>query len=48
MMQTAGATFQTDKVMVGIVIIAAAGMGMTQLLKALEKRVDIWRPDHHL
>ena len=48
MMQTAGATFQTDKVMVGIVIIAAAGMGMTQMLKALEKRVDIWRPDHHL
>jgi ABC-type nitrate/sulfonate/bicarbonate transport system permease component len=48
MMQTAGATFQTDKVMVGIVIIAAAGMGMTQLLKVLEKRVDIWRPDHHL
>lgn len=43
MMQTAGATFQTDKVMVGIVIIAAAGMGMTQLLKAVEKRFDAWR-----
>ena len=48
MMQTAGATFQTDKVMVGIVIIAAAGMGMTQLLKKIEKRFDAWRPDHHL
>jgi NitT/TauT family transport system permease protein len=48
MMQTAGATFQTDKVMVGIVIIAAAGMGMTQLLKAVERRFDRWRPDHHL
>jgi NitT/TauT family transport system permease protein len=48
MMQTAGATFQTDKVMVGIVIIAAAVMGMTQLLKAVERRFDRWRPDHHL
>lgn len=48
MMQTAGATFQTDKVMVGIVIIAAAGMAMTQLLKSLERRFDAWRPDHHL
>ncbi|HEX5279153.1 MAG TPA: ABC transporter permease [Micropepsaceae bacterium] len=48
MMQTAGATFQTDKVMVGIAIIAAAGMGMTQMLKSLEKRFDSWRPDHHL
>lgn len=48
MMQTAGATFQTDKVMVGIMIIAAAGMGMTQLLRSIEKRFDSWRPDHHL
>lgn len=48
MMQTAGATFQTDKVMVGIMIIAAAGMSMTQLLKSLERRFDSWRPDHHL
>lgn len=48
MMQTAGATFQTDKVMVGIVIIAAAGMGMTQLLRSVEKRFDSWRPDHHM
>lgn len=48
MMQTAGATFQTDKVMVGIVIIAAAGMSMTQLLKSVERRFDSWRPDHHI
>jgi NitT/TauT family transport system permease protein len=48
MMQTAGATFQTDKVMVGIVLIAAAGMAMTQLLRMLEKRFDAWRPDHHI
>lgn len=48
MMQTAGATFQTDKVMVGIVIIAAAGMAMTGLLRGLERRFDAWRPDHHM
>ena len=48
MMQTAGATFQTDKVMVGILIIAAAGMSLTQVLKMIEARFDKWRPDHHL
>jgi NitT/TauT family transport system permease protein len=48
MMQTAGATFQTDKVMVGILIIAAAGMGLTQVLKMIEARFDVWRPDHHV
>ncbi|HEY4265584.1 MAG TPA: ABC transporter permease [Micropepsaceae bacterium] len=48
MMQTAGATFQTDKVMVGILIIAAAGMGMTQGLRMIEKKFDVWRPDHHV
>ena len=47
MMQTAGATFQTDKVMVGILIIAGAGMGFTQVLKMIEKRFDVWRPDHN-
>jgi len=48
MMQTAGATFQTDKVMVGILIIAAAGMGLTQVLRMIEKKFDVWRPDHHV
>src|SRR5215472_15911123 len=48
MMQTAGATFQTDKVMVGILIIAAAGMGLTHVLKMIERKFDVWRPDHHV
>jgi ABC-type nitrate/sulfonate/bicarbonate transport system permease component len=48
MMQTAGATFQTDKVMVGIFIIAAAGIALTQLLKSIERKFDAWRPDHHI
>jgi ABC-type nitrate/sulfonate/bicarbonate transport system permease component len=48
MMQAAGATFQTDKVMVGIIIIAGVGMALTQVLKIIEARFDAWRPDHHV
>jgi len=48
MMTVAGATFQTDKVMVGIIIIAGAGMALTQVLRMIEARFDVWRPDHHL
>jgi NitT/TauT family transport system permease protein len=40
----AGARFQTDKVMVGIIIIAAAGVLMTGLLRAIERRFERWRP----
>jgi ABC-type nitrate/sulfonate/bicarbonate transport system permease component len=48
MMQVAGQTFQTDRVMVGLVIIAGAGMALTGVLKKIEKRFDAWRPDHHV
>jgi len=41
---TAGARFQTDKVMVGIILIASAGVAMTQLLRRIEKRFERWRP----
>jgi NitT/TauT family transport system permease protein len=41
---TAGARFQTDKVMVGIIIIAAAGIVMTGLLRLIERRFERWRP----
>ncbi len=41
----AGARFQTDKVMVGIIIIAVAGMAMTQILRAIERRFERWRPN---
>jgi NitT/TauT family transport system permease protein len=41
---TAGARFQTDKVMVGIIIIAAAGVVMTELLRLIERRFERWRP----
>ena len=48
MMQAAGATFQTDKVMVGIIIIAGAGMALTSVLRMIEARFDVWRSDHHV
>ena len=41
---TAGARFQTDNVMVGTVLIAAAGVALTQLLLRIEKRFERWRP----
>jgi ABC-type nitrate/sulfonate/bicarbonate transport system permease component len=41
----AGARFQTDKLMVGIIIIAVAGMAMTQILRAVERRFERWRPN---
>ena len=40
----AGARFQTDKVMVGIIIIASLGIALTQLLRIIERRFERWRP----
>jgi NitT/TauT family transport system permease protein len=42
-----GARFQTDKVMVGIIIIAFAGVALTSLLRVVERRFERWRPDLH-
>jgi NitT/TauT family transport system permease protein len=40
----AGARFQTDKVMVGIIIIASAGIALTEVLRRIERRFERWRP----
>lgn len=40
----AGNTFQTDKVFVGVVIIAAAGMACTAGFKRIEDHFESWRP----
>jgi len=40
----AGNTFQTDKVFVGVVIIAAAGMAITAGFKRIEDHYQSWRP----
>jgi NitT/TauT family transport system permease protein len=39
-----GARFQTDAVMVGIIIIASTGVAMTELLRMIERRFERWRP----
>ena len=41
----AGSRFQTDKVMVGIILIATAGVVMTEILRQIERRFEKWRPD---
>ena len=45
MMSVAGATFQTDRVMVGLLIIAGSGMLLTELLRIIERRYESWRVD---
>jgi ABC-type nitrate/sulfonate/bicarbonate transport system permease component len=44
MITVAGATFQTDKVFVGVLIFALTGMIGMELLTRLERRFDKWRP----
>jgi ABC-type nitrate/sulfonate/bicarbonate transport system permease component len=44
MITVAGATFQTDKVFVGVLIFAITGMVSMEILSRLESRFDKWRP----
>jgi len=44
MITVAGATFQTDKVFVGVLIFATSGMIAMELLTKVEARFDKWRP----
>ena len=44
MITVAGASFQTDKVFVGVAIIALAGVLMIEALSRLERRFETWRP----
>jgi ABC-type nitrate/sulfonate/bicarbonate transport system permease component len=44
MITVAGATFQTDKVFVGVLVFALTGMIGTELISRVEKRFDKWRP----
>ncbi|MDF9839754.1 MULTISPECIES: ABC transporter permease [unclassified Paenibacillus] len=47
MMFTAGQTFQTDLVFVGLIIIAGFGVVLTGLVQILERHFDKWRVDIH-
>jgi NitT/TauT family transport system permease protein len=44
MITVAGATFQTDKVFVGVLIFALSGMIGMEMLTKIERRFDKWRP----
>jgi ABC-type nitrate/sulfonate/bicarbonate transport system permease component len=44
MITVAGATFQTDKVFVGVLIFALTGMLGMEMLSRIERRFDKWRP----
>jgi NitT/TauT family transport system permease protein len=44
MITVAGATFQTDKVFVGVLIFALTGMIGMEFLGRIEKRFSSWRP----
>ena len=44
MITVAGATFQTDKVFVGVLTFAISGMFLTEILDKIERRFDKWRP----
>jgi len=45
MMSRAGATFQTDKFFVGVVILAITGYVLTELLRRLETHFESWRAE---
>jgi NitT/TauT family transport system permease protein len=45
MITVAGATFQTDKVFVGVLIFAFSGIVLTEILDRIERRFDKWRPN---
>jgi ABC-type nitrate/sulfonate/bicarbonate transport system permease component len=44
MINQAGARFQTDKVFVGVLTIMAIGVLLVELVQAIERRVEAWRP----
>jgi NitT/TauT family transport system permease protein len=40
----AGQTFQTPKMLAGVILIAGTGMLLTTLLQRIENRFQAWRP----
>jgi ABC-type nitrate/sulfonate/bicarbonate transport system permease component len=45
MINKASATFQTDKVFVGVILLTGFGYFLTEIIKQLEKIFDSWRAD---
>ena len=44
MINQAGSRFQTDKVFVGVLTIVAVGVILVELVRRIERGVDVWRP----
>lgn len=44
MITVAGASFQTDKVFVGVMLIALGGLLLTEAISRVERRFETWRP----
>ena len=44
MINAAGGIFDTDKVFVGIIVIAVSGLVLTEIVRRIERRVEAWRP----
>ena len=44
MISQAGSRFQTDRVIVGVLTIVAAGVILVEVLRQIERRVEVWRP----
>lgn len=45
LMSVSGASFQTDRVFVGILVIAVWGLLLTWAIYGIERRVEAWRPE---
>jgi ABC-type nitrate/sulfonate/bicarbonate transport system permease component len=43
MISQAGSRFQTDRVFVGVLTIVAAGVILVEVLRQIERRVEVWR-----
>jgi len=44
MINQAGSRFQTDRVFVGVLVLVAAGLMLSELVRRIESRVETWRP----
>jgi NitT/TauT family transport system permease protein len=44
MINQAGSRFETDKVFVGVLTIAMAGVALVEIIRSVERRVEVWRP----
>jgi ABC-type nitrate/sulfonate/bicarbonate transport system permease component len=44
MINQAGSRFETDKVFVGVLTIAATGVALVEIVRSIEQRVEGWRP----